>query len=126
MNGKLRKIAVCALCLPMASCGMLMMPVKAVGGAVRGTANLGRAAVEKPVEAHKKRQAKKEAEKRKKKAREAYARGSGADLGGGTTFGSGPSLGGGRPSLEANDQFLAIPDDRAPNYSTGTTGPPPQ
>lgn len=110
----LRLLSVCILALLMCSCGLLRAPVRLAGGMAQGTAQLGRAAVTKPKEAHEKRKAKKEAERRNREAEEAAARGAGPSLEGSPSFGSGPSLGG---------EGTPLPD---PMESDPTVGSDPQ
>ncbi|MGB1128683.1 MAG: hypothetical protein ACPG4K_01435 [Haloferula sp.] len=103
------------LCLLLCSCGLLRAPVRVAGGVAQGTAQLGRAAVTKPKEAHEKRKAKKEAERRNREAKEAAARGAGGNLGGSSaSFGSNPTFGSGG---------IPLPD---PMESDPTVGPDPQ
>jgi len=54
------------LILSLTSCGLIQMPFRVLGGVTKGTAQ----AVKKPIDAHKKRKAKKEKEKSKKEAEE--------------------------------------------------------
>ncbi|MFC7338412.1 hypothetical protein ACFQY0_14555 [Haloferula chungangensis] len=53
------------LVLTLSSCGLIQMPFRVVGGVTKGTAQ----AVRKPIDAHKERKARKEAQKAKEEAK---------------------------------------------------------
>lgn len=108
------------LCLTLCSCGLLRAPFKVVGGVTKGTAQLGRAAVTKPMDAHKERKARKETEKRQRETKEAAARDAGPNLGGSSEFGSNPTFGTGGIALPdpmdsdptvGSDPLLPVPNE---------------
>ena len=89
----LRLVFTSLLALTLCSCGLLRAPFKIAGGVAKGTANLGRAAVNKPKEAHAKRKARKEAERRNQETKDAASRGAGPTFGGNSSFGASPTFG---------------------------------
>jgi len=89
----LRFSAIALLTLTLCSCGLIRAPIKMAGGVAKGTAQLGRAAVTKPVELHKKRKEDKETARRQRETKEAAARGTGPSLGESSSFGTNPTFG---------------------------------
>lgn len=57
----------------LASCSLVRLPLRVAGGVIEGTAEVAGAAVSKPMEAHRKRKARKEREKAEKEQQEATA-----------------------------------------------------
>ncbi len=69
----LRLLITSAFVLSLCSCGLVQLPFRVVGGVVKGTAQVGRAAVNKPKEAHAKRKARKEEERKSQEAKDTEA-----------------------------------------------------
>ena len=89
----LRLLIASAFVFSLCSCGLLQLPFRVVGGVVKGTAQVGRAAVNKPKEAHAKRKARKEAERKSQEAKDAEAQGAAPVFGEGSSFDSDPTFG---------------------------------
>ncbi|MBK1825399.1 hypothetical protein [Haloferula rosea] len=115
-----RFLAISIITLSLCSCGIVRAPFKVAGGVAKGTASLSRAAVTKPMEAHKKRKANKEVEKRQRETKEAAARDAGPSLGGNSGFGSNPTFGTGGTKLPdpmesdptvGSDPLLPVPNE---------------
>ncbi|MGE9269588.1 MAG: hypothetical protein ACQKBU_02195 [Verrucomicrobiales bacterium] len=59
------RLVLIPLCLSFCACGLIRAPFKLAGSVTKGTAQLGKAAVAKPMEMREKRKAEKEAEKKR-------------------------------------------------------------